>query len=137
MWTKCFLVHILIAFSIFTSLYQSRHLAKHHIEFENIHPFVDGNGRTGRLLLIYEMILLELLPVDVRYEERDRYYAAISSYRDKEKYSTHPERKTEGVVKLFWNNSTWSSCPLSASSSLCLQSACNLPHTLSSFRGLA
>ena len=76
-------------------------LAKHHIEFENIHPFVDGNGRTGRLLLIYEMISLGLLPVDVRYEERDRYYAAISSYRDKEKYSTRIESKTEGMAKLL------------------------------------
>ena len=76
-------------------------LAKHHIEFENIHPFIDGNGRTGRLLLIYEMISLGLLPVDVRYEERDRYYAAISSYRDKEKYSTRAESKTEGMAKLL------------------------------------
>ena len=76
-------------------------LAKHHIEFENMHPFVDGNGRTGRLLLIYEMILLGLLPVDIRYEERDRYYAAISSYRDKEKYSTRIESKTEGMAKLL------------------------------------
>lgn len=76
-------------------------LAKHHIEFENIHPFVDGNGRTGRLLLIYEMISLGLLPVDVRYEERERYYAAISSYRDKAKYSTRPESKTEGMAKLL------------------------------------
>ena len=76
-------------------------LAKHHIEFENIHPFVDGNGRTGRLLLIYEMISLGLLPVDMRYEERDRYYAAISSYRDKEKYSTRAESKTEGMAKLL------------------------------------
>ena len=67
-------------------------LAKHHIEFENIHPFIDGNGRTGRLLLIYEMISLGLLPVDIRYEERDRYYAAISSYRDKEKYIACRER---------------------------------------------
>ena len=76
-------------------------LAKHHIEFENIHPFIDGNGRTGRLLLIYEMISLGLLPVDVRYEERDRYYAAISSSRDKEKYSTRAESKTEGMAKLL------------------------------------
>ena len=76
-------------------------LAKHHIKFENIHPFVDGNGRTGRLILIYEMISLGLLPVDVRYEERDRYYAAISSYRDKEKYSTRPKSKTEGMAKLL------------------------------------
>ena len=76
-------------------------LAKHHIEFENMHPFVDGNGRTGRLLLIYEMISLGLLPVDIRYEEHDRYYAAISSYRDKEKYSTRIESKTEGMAKLL------------------------------------
>lgn len=76
-------------------------LAEHHIAFENIHPFIDGNGRTGRLLLIYELILLGLLPVDIRYEERDRYYAAIKSYRDKEKYSTRPESKTEAMAKLL------------------------------------
>lgn len=76
-------------------------LAKHHIELENIHPFVDGNGRTGRLLLIYEMILLGLLPVDIRYEERDRYYAAIQAYRDKEKYSTRIASKTESMAKLL------------------------------------
>lgn len=76
-------------------------LARHHIEFENIHPFIDGNGRTGRLLLIYEMISMGLLPVDIRYEERDRYYAAINSYRDKEKYGTHPENKTEAMAKLL------------------------------------
>ncbi len=78
-----------------------RDLAKHHIEFENIHPFIDGNGRTGRLLLIYEMISMGLLPVDIRYEERNRYYSAINSYRDKEKYSTHPENKTEAMAKLL------------------------------------
>lgn len=76
-------------------------LAKHHIEFENIHPFIDGNGRTGRLLLIYEMILSGLLPVDIRYEERDRYYAAIRVYRDKEKYSTRMASKTEAMAKLL------------------------------------
>ena len=76
-------------------------LAKHHIEFENIHPFIDGNGRTGRLLLTYELICMGLLPVDIRYEERDRYYAAIKAYRDKEKYSDRPESKTEKLAKLL------------------------------------
>ena len=42
-----------------------------------------------------------LLPIDVRYEERDRNYAAIKAYRDKEKYSTRPESKTEGMAKLL------------------------------------
>lgn len=76
-------------------------LAKHHIEFENIHPFIDGNGRTGRLLLTYELICMGLLPVDIRYEERERYYAGIKAYRDKEKYSTREDSKTEKLAKLL------------------------------------
>ncbi len=76
-------------------------LAKHHIEFEKIHPFVDGNGRTGRLLLLYEFISVGLLPVDIRYEERTRYYAALAAYDDKAKYSTRAESKTEAMAKLL------------------------------------
>lgn len=76
-------------------------LAKHHIEFENIHPFIDGNGRTGRLLLTYELICMGLLPIDIRYEERERYYAGIKAYRDKEKYSTREDSKTEKFAKLL------------------------------------
>ena len=76
-------------------------LAKHHIEFEKIHPFVDGNGRTGRLLLTYEMVYIGLLPVDIRYEERLRYYAALAAYEDKEKYSTRAESKFEAMAKLL------------------------------------
>ncbi len=76
-------------------------LAKHHIEFENIHPFIDGNGRTGRLLLTYELICMGLLPVDIRYEERERYYAGIKAYRDKEKYSTREDSKTENLAKFL------------------------------------
>lgn len=76
-------------------------LADHHIQFENIHPFIDGNGRTGRLLLIYEMISMGLLPVDIRYEEREKYYSALNVYHDKEKYSTRPESKTEKLAILL------------------------------------
>ena len=76
-------------------------LAEHHIAFERIHPFIDGNGRTGRLLLTYEMISLGLLPVDIRYEERKRYEAGFSSYHDKEKYSSRAESKTEKMAQLL------------------------------------
>lgn len=76
-------------------------LAKHHLEFERIHPFVDGNGRCGRLLLTYEIISMGLLPIDIRYEERTRYYAALDSYEDKAKYSTRPTSKTEKLAKLI------------------------------------
>ena len=82
-----------------TELFHS--FAEHHIEFERIHPFVGGNGRTGRLLLTYEMILLGLIPVDIRYEERSRYYAALAAYEDKLRYSTRSESKTEKMAKLL------------------------------------
>ena len=76
-------------------------LATHHIEFEKIHPFIDGNGRTGRLLLTYEMIAMRLLPIDIRYEERARYYSAFSSYDVKKLRSPRPESKTEKMANLI------------------------------------
>lgn len=76
-------------------------LAKHHIEYEKIHPFIDGNGRTGRLLLSYEMISIGLLPVDIRKDDRLRYYAALRAYDDKKKYSNRLTSATEPMAKLL------------------------------------
>lgn len=53
----------------------------HHI-FECIHPFADGNGRTGRLLLNYFRMMWGLEPVVVRKAEVRAYYNAIQWYRD-------------------------------------------------------
>ncbi len=53
-------------------------LAKEHIEFEEIHPFRDGNGRAGRMLLSQRMINLGLLPVAI--EPSGNYRRAFSRY---------------------------------------------------------
>ena len=51
-----------------------------HLEFESIHPFIDGNGRTGRLLLNFELIKSGLLPVDIKFADRRKYYDCFDAY---------------------------------------------------------
>jgi Fic family protein len=46
-----------------------------HIFFEFIHPFADGNGRTGRLLMWWHEVKLERKPTLITYEERQNYYS--------------------------------------------------------------
>ena len=49
-------------------------VAKYHIEFEKIHPFEDGNGRTGRLLLNYELLKNNIPPVVISKKDRVKYF---------------------------------------------------------------
>jgi Fic family protein len=58
-------------------------VARFHLEFEGIHPFVDGNGRTGRLIMNLELIRNGYPPINVKFADRKRYYDAFDSfYRD-------------------------------------------------------
>ena len=52
-------------------------IAKYHIEFEKIHPFEDGNGKTGRLLINYELIKNDLPPVVISKDDRVKYFELI------------------------------------------------------------
>lgn len=54
-------------------------IAKYHIEFEKIHPFEDGNGRTGRLLLNYELLKNSIPPIVISKDDRVKYFEHLKS----------------------------------------------------------
>lgn len=51
-----------------------------HAKFENIHPFADGNGRTGRLAMNYFLVMHNHPPIIIHEEDRKNYYSALEAW---------------------------------------------------------
>ncbi len=62
-----------------------KRIAKLHLTFEHIHPFVDGNGRIGRVINNYLLIREGYVPINIKFIDRQKYYDAFKEFDKKGK----------------------------------------------------
>lgn len=79
---------LLLDYSGDTKDYFLGKISRFHLEFEHIHPFCDGNGRIGRVLINYQLMRLGFPPLIIRNKEKQIYYSAFSEYRNSNKKKT-------------------------------------------------
>ena len=60
-----------------------KRIAKLHLTFEHIHPFIDGNGRIGRVINNYLLIREGFVPINIKFIDRKRYYEAFKEFDKK------------------------------------------------------
>lgn len=72
-----------------------------HAKFENIHPFADGNGRTGRLLMNYLLVLHDHPPIVIHEEDRRTYFEALEAWDSKQELKPLIDFLKEQTVKTW------------------------------------
>ena len=72
-----------------------------HCKMENIHPFSDGNGRTGRLLVNYLLISYNHPPAIIFNEDKNDYYKALSDWDEKQSIETMTAFMKEEIKKTW------------------------------------
>ncbi len=75
-------------------------LALQHLTFEYIHPFVDGNGRIGRVLMDCFLIREGYVPINIKYSNRSEYYLAFEEFQKNKK-----TERMEKIIGLALTNS--------------------------------
>lgn len=74
-------------------------ISEFHILFERIHPFADGNGRVGRLIMAYQSIQNNIIPPLIENEYRDEYLKAIN---DKDSLSDFLNKSITKSLELIY-----------------------------------
>ena len=78
-----------------------RAAAYYHAKFENIHPFADGNGRTGRLTMNYFLVLNGHPPVTIHEEDRKDYYTALEAWDERQELEPMEDFLRQQAVKTW------------------------------------
>lgn len=75
--------------------------ARLHVDFVKIHPFVDGNGRTARLLMNFDLMKAGFLPVIFQAADRLAYYEALDKAHTQNDYSDFLALSERAEIKIF------------------------------------
>ena len=62
-------------------------IAKFHAEFEKIHPFQDGNGRVGRMIILKQCLDANITPIIIRDENKAEYYRCLDKAQNQNDFS--------------------------------------------------
>lgn len=62
-------------------------IARFHVEFERIHPFQDGNGRVGRMIILKQCLDNNLIPIIIMASDQEQYYRGLVSAQNQKDYS--------------------------------------------------
>lgn len=76
-------------------------LAETHSEFEKIHPFSDGNGRTGRLIIFISALQYGVMPPLILKEKRHAYYKYLETAQTNEKFDLLEHFMSESVIATY------------------------------------
>ena len=77
------LENMMVAYQTSTTESIITRIARFHLGFEHIHPFVDGNGRIGRVLNNYLLIREGHVPINIKFIDRSDYYDALAAFDKK------------------------------------------------------
>lgn len=97
----------LLEYSSDLSTYFLDKIAKFHLDFETIHPFNDGNGRIGRVLINYQLQRLGFPSVIIRDREKKDYYQAFGDYRNKKNTKTMEKILALGLTESLHKRITY------------------------------